>query len=143
MTKNEIKVTLAAHKEELLDFLADILDQEQVKAVTANGETIQERTVRLLQQMNMPRNLSGFQTIVEAIELLNQDPHMSFDQELYPKLAGERKSKSQIERLIRYAITQVLSQPGAENAARLLGYSSVDEVSTNRKFLLALLYAVR
>lgn len=101
---------------------------------------------RLLHEIGIPSNLSGYQFIITAMEALTVYDRMTITGELYPYIAKEYNTTSTaVERSIRHAISVGFNRGDADILNKIFA-NSVDSkkgVATNGEFLYTIAQKIR
>lgn len=96
-------------------------------------------TRRTLVQLGLSPNYKGFNAIVEAVDLLNKDPHLKMTA-IY-QIVGSRidSTYSRVERAIRHSVTIIVDRANDDLLYKIFGYNVLAEGSIrNGDFLTCL-----
>ena len=96
--------------------------------------------VELLNEFSIPKHLRGYRMIIDAIQVLSENPNISVI-ELYEKVAEMNNSNvSRTERAIRYAIEAAYENCKMYNINTFKRVSFANGKPSNHEFLKALCF---
>lgn len=107
------------------------------KATPPKSNDVTRKIKSILKELKIPQEISGFNYLLTAISLLNENPdyYYSIVNVLYPKIANLHKKEhgSMIERSLRHAISKV--DQSTDTYHKIFG--GITEL-TNKRFLITI-----